>query len=228
MPTATISWEVAQTYNSLYIDQGVGATLKQYLGDELDNWLMNVENLEKWITPKGLPLCERRVLITKWMGSAWERMGNKYDFQRLFEKTGCLMSAQGCNVNFTGYPTFTFSPHVTPEPLVSLSVDETNDGNGSDVEDGHGSEDYESLAEDSGEEGADLENEADVSDDDDVADVGQFKVTTEMENFKMVKSITKTEHSSMVAKRFTIAHKFDFMHRMGHWTNFRSTIDRQT
>jgi hypothetical protein len=193
------------------IDQGVGATLKQYLGDELDNWLMNVENLEKWSTPKGLPLSERRVLMTKWMGSAWERMGNTYDFQRLFEKTGCLMSAQGCNVNFTGYPTFTFSPHVTPDTLVSFNEEESNNGNCSEEEDGHGSEDDESLAADSGEEGADPEDEADASDDDDVADVGPFKLTTEMESFKLVESITKTEYSSMVAKRYTIAHKFDFI-----------------
>ncbi len=67
------------------------------------------------------------------------------------------------------------------------------------------------MAEDSGEEGADPEDEADASDDDDVADVGPFKLTTEMESFKMVESITKTEYSSMVAKRFTIAHKFDFI-----------------
>jgi hypothetical protein len=33
-----------------------------------------------------------------------------FDFQRLFEKSGCPMSANGCNVNFVGCPDFEFTP----------------------------------------------------------------------------------------------------------------------
>ena len=102
------------------------------MGEELDAWLMSAENLERWVQPGGMSAGDRRILMTTWVAHAWERMCRTFDFQRLFEKTGCLMSANGCNVNFVGCPEFQFTPHpnsntVPTDPNASDSSDEDVD-----------------------------------------------------------------------------------------------------
>ena len=44
----------------------------------------------------GIPAKTRRVLMTKWAGKAWRELSSDEDFvKNLFEKTGCLMTADG-------------------------------------------------------------------------------------------------------------------------------------
>ena len=60
----------------------------------MDSWLEDDDNLEQWhdkISAKN-----RRVLMTKWTGQAWRELREDRDFfTKLFEKTGCLMTADG-------------------------------------------------------------------------------------------------------------------------------------
>ena len=94
------------------IDAGYGRLLKVYTGQALDEWLGHGENLQKWEC-NALTASERRVLITKWVGEATERIDKlPYHHEdgrtsredtgvpplyrhRLFEKTGTAMTADG-------------------------------------------------------------------------------------------------------------------------------------
>ena len=52
------------------------------------------KNLEKW--HETLSARDRRILMTKWTAEAWRELSkNKEFFKRLFEKTGCLLTAGG-------------------------------------------------------------------------------------------------------------------------------------
>ena len=57
-----------------------------------------MENLDKWhdhISAK-----ERRILLTKWLGQAWEEVKKYKGFLRKsFERTGCLMATDGSTNN---------------------------------------------------------------------------------------------------------------------------------
>lgn len=196
------------------IDQGVGAILKRCLGDELDSWLMKPENLEQWVSPKGLPLSERRVLMTKWMGDAWFTMNKTYNFEQLFEKTGCLMSVKGCDVNFTGHTDYKFAPATSIACSSQVNMDEISDIS-CDLEDHEDDDisenDNESLSEDSADDGEEVDEDMDVSDDDDVADAGPFVLNNEMKHsFTMKDTIDDDFYSSMATRKVIIAHKFDF------------------
>ena len=60
----------------------------------MEKWLEKEENLEMW--HDGIPAKTRRVLMTKWAGKAWRELSSDEDFvKKLFEKTGCLMTADG-------------------------------------------------------------------------------------------------------------------------------------
>ena len=197
------------------IDQGVGAIVKKYMGEELDAWLMSAENLERWVQPGGMSAGDRRILMTTWVAHAWERMCRTFDFQRLFEKTGCLMSANGCNVNFVGCPEFQFTPHpnsntVPTDPNASDSSDEDVDCEDDDesVSDVSGDE---RVSDDSGNENVDDDADSDtVSESDNVADVGPFVLPSSTSWKKILDEMTQDFWSTMAAQRVMIAHKFDF------------------
>ena len=74
------------------IDASFGKTLKAKIGENMERWLEREDHIDKWhgkISAK-----ERRVLMTKWVGEAWEEVASKEHFIfRLFQKTGCLMTA---------------------------------------------------------------------------------------------------------------------------------------
>ena len=59
------------------IDQGEGFMMKKKIGLYLDEW--------------------RRILMTKFVGQAWEELNEDYSEMRrkFFLKTGCLMTADG-------------------------------------------------------------------------------------------------------------------------------------
>lgn len=76
------------------IDAGYGKMIKKKIGEQMEKWLEKEENLEMW--HDGIPAKTRRVLMTKWAGKAWREMSSDEDFvKKLFEKTGCLMTADG-------------------------------------------------------------------------------------------------------------------------------------
>lgn len=68
--------------------------LKNKIGQEMDKWLEEKDNLELWhdkITAR-----QRRILMTKWAGAAWRVLVKDRDFsKRLFQKTGCLITIDG-------------------------------------------------------------------------------------------------------------------------------------
>ena len=52
------------------IDPGLGAFIKVKVGKQLDLWLGNGDNLERWETD-ALTASDRRVLLTKWSQQPW-------------------------------------------------------------------------------------------------------------------------------------------------------------
>eukprot|EP00112_Aurelia_sp_Birch-Aquarium-sp1_P017284 Seg3990.4 transcript_id=Seg3990.4/GoldUCD/mRNA.D3Y31 product="hypothetical protein" protein_id=Seg3990.4/GoldUCD/D3Y31 len=102
------------------------------MDDNIDLWLGNS-------TERKLDTKQRRILITHWVGDAWELLqGNEYKESRYrcFEKTGCLITADGSDddkINpegLLGYvvpPSLLFDgsdhavdcpvPEAAPEPL---------------------------------------------------------------------------------------------------------------
>ena len=78
--------------------------------DNVDLWLGNTE--------RKLDVKARRILITHWVGEAYQRlMGDEYaqTWWRSFEKTGCLITADGSEdhkINPEGLPNY-----VVPPPL---------------------------------------------------------------------------------------------------------------
>ena len=79
------------------VDAGAGALFINLYTAAQDVWLDTESNLEAWESGK-LTASQRRILMTQWVGEAWEVFNSeKYDNARFryFEKTGCLMSADG-------------------------------------------------------------------------------------------------------------------------------------
>ena len=76
------------------IDAGFGRLMKKKIGESMERWLEHDQNLAQWhdkISAK-----ESRILMTKWTGEAWRELSADKDFfQKLFEKKGCLMTADG-------------------------------------------------------------------------------------------------------------------------------------
>ena len=61
----------------MLIDGGIGAIIKNLIGEEQDEWIQDDTNLERWTNgPKegGLRAWEKRVLVTQWAGKAWDTM----------------------------------------------------------------------------------------------------------------------------------------------------------
>ena len=68
--------------------------MKVKIGEALERWLEEKDNLEKW--HDRLSAKERRILMTQRTGKAWSQCcTNHHFFKRLFEKTDCLITADG-------------------------------------------------------------------------------------------------------------------------------------
>ena len=77
------------------VDAGCGKMMKVKIAAEMERWLEEEQNLEKWHDK--LSARDRRILMTKWTAEAWRELTKKELFRRLFEKTGCLLTADGSN-----------------------------------------------------------------------------------------------------------------------------------
>ena len=93
------------------IDAGEGRQMKRLIGEQLDEYLEDDENLEAWCG-ESYSASKRRIMITKWVGTAWSKMSKYRAYrQRLFEKTGLLMTADGSGdklINPQGYKDYLF------------------------------------------------------------------------------------------------------------------------
>ena len=64
----------------------------------MENWLEQGENLDLWHDKIGAK--DRLILMTKWAGEAWKELSKDMDlFTKLFQKTGCLITADGSDDN---------------------------------------------------------------------------------------------------------------------------------
>ena len=74
------------------VDAGAGRMLKVEVRRQLDVWLGQSDNLDKWES-NASTASDRRVLVTQWVRAAMEIVDN-YRF-RLFEKCGMAMTVNG-------------------------------------------------------------------------------------------------------------------------------------
>ncbi|CAB1106479.1 unnamed protein product [Ectocarpus sp. CCAP 1310/34] len=77
------------------VDAGAGRFLKMEVGNEMDRWLDQADNIERWETAS-LTASDRRVLITQWTGAAMAKLNSNQGYRhRLFEKCGMAMTVDG-------------------------------------------------------------------------------------------------------------------------------------
>lgn len=123
------------------VDAGLGRQIKLYMGEEMDAWLEDDDNLEKWES-NVLTAGDRRVLMTHWLSVAWAKAMAKTDtVRKYFEHTGALMTLDGDHgvslFKFDGVnEPFEFMSAILPtSESVLLPSLEDADEVGSDVDD---------------------------------------------------------------------------------------------
>ena len=80
------------------VDAGYAEKLKTMIKHSFFDWLDDDDNSDKWYGTESFTASERRVLLTKWIGDAYRKLiDGKWDSfrNRMFEKTGCLITADG-------------------------------------------------------------------------------------------------------------------------------------
>ena len=78
------------------VDRGLGRHIKLYLGQEMDEWLEDDDNLDKWENPKGgLSASDRRILLGNWFYKATMRALEGSAKRKYFEHAGALLTADG-------------------------------------------------------------------------------------------------------------------------------------
>ncbi|CAB1096612.1 unnamed protein product [Ectocarpus sp. CCAP 1310/34] len=145
------------------VDAGAGRFLKVEVGRQMDIWLDQSDNLERWETAS-LTASDRRVLIiTQWMGAAMARLNSQQAYRyRLFEKCGMAMTVDGSG-----------DDRITLEGL-DKPYTFANDEDGSDDEQGseNGNDEPEGRAEE-GDGGRETLMEGVDSSDEDDGDISQ-------------------------------------------------------
>ena len=91
LPNATDLWQP--------VDAGYAQLLKTFVFQMQNDWLDREDNADLWHgNEAGFSAKDRRILITLWAGEAYQKLiSEQYDgFRwRMFEKTGCLITADG-------------------------------------------------------------------------------------------------------------------------------------
>ena len=115
LPNGTDLWQP--------VDAGFAQIFKQLIGIEQRDWLECDDNADRWFCHENpFSAKERRVLITWWVGKAWEKLhSDKYDKLRMscWQKTGCLMTANGDDdalIKPEGLPDYTVPPPLFIDP----------------------------------------------------------------------------------------------------------------
>lgn len=125
------------------VDAGYGREVKREFGVEMNKWLESDKNLDAW--ERGLSASQRRILMTKWVrtigccvftvfqaADAIDRVNANAKLRwRYFEKTGCLMTADGTNDSkiqpeHTISYSFAGAPAAVPEKKAA-AMDEGSD-----------------------------------------------------------------------------------------------------
>ena len=75
--------EPAECTNEIaVIDAGVGRMGKNHMHRAYDEWLEEENNNDRMVNGQ-VPVSEKRILLTKWLGNAWDHVCAKMDFDRL-------------------------------------------------------------------------------------------------------------------------------------------------
>eukprot|EP00795_Rhopilema_esculentum_P014944 gene14944-biopygen848 len=98
------------------VDCGFGNMLKSLVRTLQDEWLQSDENIDLWLgnSVEKLDVKKRRILITHWVGEAYNRLSSESyasSRYRCFEKTGCLITADGSE-----------DKKIQPEGLIGYSI----------------------------------------------------------------------------------------------------------
>ena len=111
------------------VDAGYAMLLKILIKNTFHDWLDDDENAEKWYGHDGkFSASERRILITHWSGNAYNTLSSpKYDeFRwRLFQKTGCLLTADGSDdelIQPEGLPNYVVPPPALIDAMEEVPV----------------------------------------------------------------------------------------------------------
>ena len=120
------------------VDNGFGKMLKTKISSLQEQWLEQDENIDLWTenSEKKLDLMQRIILITHWVGNAYNQlMGEEYSKTRYrcFEKTGCLITADGSED--TQISPEGVTNNVSPHHCLSTPAVEVQDENEPDVDD---------------------------------------------------------------------------------------------
>jgi hypothetical protein len=114
------------------VDAGPGRYIKHQMGVELDQALDEPRFREKWMDGK-FTARERRVLITKWVGSAFEKLCKSGGITRYFEKTGCILHVNGEKnmINLQGQKEYIFDGgHPMGKFVIDLDSSDKSDADG--------------------------------------------------------------------------------------------------
>ena len=76
------------------VDDDAGKNDKVNIGYEMEEWMENENNLEKWES-KGLTASDRRILLTHWLANAAKKTLAGDAKWKYFEHTGALITADG-------------------------------------------------------------------------------------------------------------------------------------
>ena len=76
------------------IDRGLGRQVKIYIGQEMDAWLLDANNVEKW-EDNLLTASDRRILLATWYYRAVQRALEGDAKRKYFEHAGALLTADG-------------------------------------------------------------------------------------------------------------------------------------
>ena len=92
------------------IDRGLGRVVKLYMGQQMDGWLEDDNNMERWeSTEKGkaLTASDRRILLGNWYYTAVKKALEGDAKRKYFEHAGGLITADGTDddlIKFEGVP----------------------------------------------------------------------------------------------------------------------------
>ena len=111
------------------------------MGIALDECMEYPDFLQKWTDGK-FTTRERRVLITKWVGTAWEKLVERRIMHKFFIKTGCLIAVNGTpnRINLQGLPAYKFIP-PRQENRFLINVDSSDDEDDSSSDDSEDDDD---------------------------------------------------------------------------------------
>ena len=77
------------------VDRGLGAQVKLYMGQAMDDWLDDDANLAKWEDSHGLSASDRRILLANWYTKAVKRALEGEAKWKYFQHAGALITADG-------------------------------------------------------------------------------------------------------------------------------------